>query len=99
MTPQERKAVEQIQSGKIATFRGSYAWQSTARKMRKFQHNECQDCRAHGLYAPAEEVHHIVPLETAPHRALDMSNLRCLCRSCHRLTHEKAAQPLTPERW
>lgn len=97
MTPQEHRAAEQIRAGDVAAFRSSYAWRTTAQKMRDFQHNECQDCRARGLYAPAEEVHHLLPVEAAPERALDATNLRCLCRSCHRLAHEEAA--LTPERW
>lgn len=99
MTPQERRAKEQIAAGDVAAFRSSYAWKRTAKKAREFQHNECQDCRAHGLYAPADEVHHMVPVEAAPERALDMGNLRCLCRSCHRLRHEHTESPLTAERW
>lgn len=99
MTPQEQRAAEQIRAGQTSAFRSSYAWQQTAAKARLSQHNECQDCRARGLYTPAEEVHHVEPVEVAPHRALDMSNLCCLCRSCHRLRHGWDVAPLTPEQW
>ena len=98
MNAAQARAYEQITSGNAAAFRSSYAWQAAAKAAKYRQHFECQSCKQRGLYVPAEEVHHVVPIEVAPERALDPSNLMCLCRSCHRLTHGRS-EPLTPERW
>ena len=43
----------------------------------------CQHCLCHGIYVPAQEVDHIVPISKAPHRRLDRSNLQALCKPCH----------------
>jgi 5-methylcytosine-specific restriction endonuclease McrA len=43
----------------------------------------------------AARIDHIVPLKTAPHRALDPSNLRTLCAACDNrsvTTHPKMGQ-------
>ena len=45
----------------------------------------CEECLKHGIYRPAEEVHHRVPLsEGGTH---ERSNLVSLCRSCHMKAH------------
>ena len=41
----------------------------------------CEDCLQHGLYIPADEVHHIRPIDSGGNHAED--NLRSLCQSCH----------------
>jgi 5-methylcytosine-specific restriction endonuclease McrA len=33
------------------------------------------------------QVHHIIPLERAPHRGFDLGNLEPLCIDCHNKTH------------
>lgn len=81
-------------------FYRTYLWQQCAAQAREAQHNECQRCKARGLYAPCEAVHHIRPLLSAPQLALEQSNLMCLCAECHNEIHGRAAkEPLTPERW
>ena len=32
-------------------------------------------------------VHHIIPIEVAPHLAFDLRNLRVLCTKCHNTAH------------
>lgn len=46
------------------------------------------------------EVDHIVPVRDAPERAFDLTNLQCLCGSCHgRKTRSEVGLPeLSPER-
>jgi 5-methylcytosine-specific restriction endonuclease McrA len=40
-------------------------------------------CENPGCDEYATEVHHIVDIAIAPHKALDMSNLQSLCKKCH----------------
>ena len=43
----------------------------------------CQDCLLRKILTPAEEVHHVIPIELAPHLRLELDNLRSLCKPCH----------------
>ncbi|QDV34031.1 HNH endonuclease signature motif containing protein [Tautonia plasticadhaerens] len=43
----------------------------------------CRLCREHGRLTVASHVDHIRPRKERPDLALDRSNLRPLCRSCH----------------
>jgi len=51
----------------------------------------CQDCGK-----AAHHIHHIVPRgwfgKNGKHRGEVVSNLICLCRSCHNQAHTKAAR-------
>lgn len=47
------------------------------------RHPVCQQC---GLDLTTE-VHHVTPIEQAPHLAFEPSNLLCLCRQCHQQQH------------
>ncbi len=49
------------------------------------EHPLCEECLKQGLYKPAEEVHHIIPLNAGGTHA--RSNLISLCRSCHMKAH------------
>ena len=44
---------------------------------------ECQDCAAAGRATPAHSVDHVLPLRDRPDLALEPSNLKSLCKSCH----------------
>ncbi len=46
-------------------------------------HPYCDNHLSNGEHVPATVVHHHEPIRTHPHRALDMSNLRSLCKPCH----------------
>lgn len=54
----------------------------------------CQDCMEKNLVTPAEEVHHIVPVESATsiqemeRLMFNPNNLASLCRECHKLRHQ-----------
>lgn len=53
----------------------------------------CQDCKERGVYAAATEVHHVIPVESMSDLSAmerlcyDPSNLRPLCRACHKAAH------------
>lgn len=51
-------------------------------------------CRVHrrfGKRVPAEQVHHIVPVEDDPSRIYDLDNLISLCTKCHNKAHPEKA--------
>ena len=72
-------------------FYKSKQWQRVRDYVMKRDRMLCQDCLAKGLTVPAEEVHHIIPLQpeniTDPSITLDENNLVSLCRECHRKRH------------
>ena len=55
----------------------------------------CERCLEKGLTTPMDEVHHIVPIESAPDfetmklLAYDIKNLQSLCRECHKEAHRE----------
>lgn|SRR5690625_1791911 len=52
---------------------------------------ECQDCKKEGKVTTRQdmvlEVHHIVELEKEPKLALELNNLKTLCKLCHNKAH------------
>lgn len=57
-------------------------------------HPLCEDCEQAGRTTPANEVHHIRPIERCAGRPIDMQelafnpcNLRALCKACHIEAH------------
>lgn len=63
-------------------------WKLTAQPL-------CERCLEEGLYTPATEVHHAVPVEDALTRRekealmFDPGNLVSLCHACHVKEHEE----------
>ena len=49
-------------------------------------HYLCQACLKKKVIRKATEVHHVLPLEEFPDRALDLDNLQSLCFDCHEAT-------------
>jgi 5-methylcytosine-specific restriction protein A len=60
----------------------TWRWIQLSRSYRRL-HPVCQRC-SEDL---ATEVHHVVPIEAAPQRAYDLTNLISVCRSCHKSLH------------
>ena len=92
---------ELIKQGNMKPFYNSAIWEHTKAQVLEAQHHECQACKAKGMYAPAEAVHHIKFLKQHPELALTKSNLVCLCKECHYAIHHRAeCKPqLNKERW
>ncbi|MBK8477778.1 MAG: HNH endonuclease [Opitutaceae bacterium] len=61
-----------------AAFRGSFPWKQLRAAFLAL-HPICGAC----LNALARQVHHVVPLEKDPSRALDWDNLAPVCTRCH----------------
>lgn len=72
-------------------FYGRIAWKEIRDATMRRDHWLCQDCLAKGMYVPAEEVHHIIPLTPENINdvriSLSMNNLISLCRECHKQRH------------
>lgn len=58
-------------------------WRKFSAEYRK-QNPFCVECLRVGAYNSQHlHVDHIIPLELAPQRKYDVSNVQVLCRSCH----------------
>ena len=69
----------------------SPAWRNMRVYILKRDKYLCRDCLDKGLFVPAEEVHHIVPLTAKNINNTDITlsedNLISLCRLWHRARH------------
>ena len=88
-----------IAQNDIHSFYVCHAWIHLRTDTLKEQHNECQLCKAKGLFMPATTVHHIKTVRQAPWLALTKSNLLCLCNNCHYEIHHKNKPKWNDERW
>ena len=73
-------------------FYKSKAWQKCSEDYKKSVGYLCERCKAKGLLAPAEIVHHKIHI--TPHNiknpeiVLSFDNLEALCRKCHGEEHK-----------
>lgn len=87
-------------------------WLRVRQQVLKMDKNECQDCKARGIYTKATTVHHNQFVRNHPDQALEIwytfqgkkyRNLVSLCHDCHEARHgyrqKKQKAPLTEERW
>ena len=69
-------------------FYNSSEWRTIRRQVLKRDHYECVWCRDEGKVTTTNlEVDHIKELEFYPEFALDLDNLRTLCKECHNKRH------------
>jgi len=69
-------------------FYNSSEWRTIRRQVLKRDHYECVWCREEGKVTTENlEVDHIKELEFYPEYALDLDNLRTLCKECHNKRH------------
>ena len=72
-------------------FYKSQRWQHVRDYVMRRDQWLCQDCLQRGVITPAEEVHHIIPLQPEniidPSITLNEENLISLCRECHKARH------------
>lgn len=75
-------------------FYNTVAWTRVRAYIVERDNNECQPCKQRGLVSTADQttliVHHIIPLEHDPNKALNHSNLVTVCISCHNYIHSNA---------
>jgi 5-methylcytosine-specific restriction enzyme A len=69
----------------------SAAWQKLRAEALARDNHECIWCKEKGRLTLKQhmtlEIDHILEIETHPERALDLDNLRTLCRRCHNRRH------------
>lgn len=74
-------------------FYKSKDWQLTRAEVLRRDNYECQWCKREGRVTDRSvatlEVDHREELEKRPDLALDLENLRTLCRSCHNKRHKR----------
>ncbi|HEM3878449.1 HNH endonuclease signature motif containing protein [Streptococcus suis] len=74
-------------------FYNSSPWRNLRREVLERDHYECQWCAAEGKVTTVDrdvlEVDHIKELEYYPEYALDIDNLRTLCKYHHNQRHER----------
>jgi 5-methylcytosine-specific restriction protein A len=58
-----------------------YEWRTRIRPAFLSQHPLCEICLKKGIYTPATEVHHKIPVADGGTNAFD--NLQALCKLCH----------------
>lgn len=77
-------------------FYGRIAWKEIRDATMRRDHWLCQDCLQKGMFVPAEEVHHIIPLTPENINdvriTLNQNNLISLCRECHKQRHIAMAE-------
>ncbi|EGO8594514.1 HNH endonuclease [Enterococcus faecalis] len=74
-----------------AKFYGSSEWRRLRQQCLERDHYECQWCKQEGKlttqYDSILEVDHVKELKHYPQYALDIDNLRTLCKDCHNKRH------------
>lgn len=74
-----------------ARFYGSSQWKALRQQRLELDNYECLWCKEEGKlttrYDSILEVDHIKELEDFPDLALDINNLRTLCKDCHNKRH------------
>lgn len=72
-------------------FYKSKQWQRVREQAMQRDARLCVDCLKRNQITTAEEVHHIIELDETninnPSITLNLDNLVCLCRECHRARH------------
>lgn len=89
-----------IKHNNIKAFYNSILWLSKRAEALDRDNNECQKCKAKGLFSPANCVHHKEHVKQHPELALDLDNLISLCNSCHDEEHpEKLKKYVSKKRF
>lgn len=89
-----------------AKFYATDEWQNLRQEVLERDHYECQWCKAEGRVTTKDtvlEVDHIMTVEQHPELALDINNLRTLCKDCHNKRHHrfnyKSKGPRKQNKW
>ena len=88
--PQRHKLYDNhARNQKSAAFYHSSQWQRLRDVTMANNNYQCAVCRAQGVITPADEVHHIIPIDIDWSKRLDADNLVCLCHRHHMEAHAK----------
>lgn len=88
--PQRHKLYDaHARNQQSAAFYKSAAWLRLRDTMMMASNYQCTVCRSLGVVMPADEVHHIIPIDIDWSKRLDADNLVCLCHRHHMEAHAK----------
>ncbi len=76
-----------IEHNNIKAFYNSCYWLCKRAEALERDNNECQKCKAKGIFTSANCVHHKKHVKKYPSLALELDNLISLCNSCHDEEH------------
>ncbi len=85
------QAYDQRRDPKYRTFYNSADWRALSHAKMIEAGYQCERCKERGIISLAEEVHHLQAIQNPEgwERRLDMSNLICVCTSCHNEIHRR----------
>lgn len=85
--PAQKERLTERTGRTVASQKGFYltAGWKRIRDKRKLNNPLCQHCEAKGFLNRMQVVDHIIPVEEAPHLALDYENTQSLCNFCHNI--------------
>ena len=75
-------------------FYDKQAWRDLRRLALQRDGYRCVRCHASVRGKGTARVDHVEPVKLAPHRALDITNLRTLCATCDNRSHNEKARRL-----
>src|SRR5262249_26536014 len=78
---------------KADAFYSSARWRWLRREALDRDGWRCSACGTDISAPKAAQVDHVQEISAAPHLALELSNIRCLCRVCHNRTHSNLRSP------
>lgn len=87
-----------IEHSNIKAFYNSIFWLNKRADALERDNNECQKCKAKGLFISADCVHHKKHVKQHPELALDLDNLISLCNSCHDEEHPEKLKRYTSKK-
>ena len=76
------KEITTEQQSKQADTYNTTKWKKIRTRMLR-ENPLCEECLGFGRETPATDVHHIKPIEDFPDLRFTMSNLMCVCQTCH----------------
>ena len=102
-----------LDEGRENVWYNSEAWKTMREYVLKYDHYECQICKAKGRYRRADIVHHVKHLKDRADLALSLYDpdsgerqLISVCKRCHEELHPESQrqykqqkQLITEERW
>lgn len=85
LKPQQKERATEKLGRTEASRSGFYSSSSwiTIRDLRRANNPLCQHCEAKGIIKTGRIIDHIIPVDEAPHLALDYNNTQHLCFKCN----------------
>ena len=70
-------------------FYKSKEWKALRQRVKARANGLCELCLKEGRISYYKDIHHIIPIKEDWNKRLDISNLICVCRDCHKKLHKE----------